>query len=33
MFGGLVGAGGLAYLDARPTAAMNLLWCQATYNL
>ena len=33
MFGSLVGADGLAYLDARPSAAMNLLRCQATYNL
>ena len=33
MFGGLVGADGLAYLDVRPSAASELMWCQAIYNL
>ena len=33
MFGGLVGADGLAYLDARPSAASELMWYQAIYNL
>ena len=33
MFGSMVGADGLVYLDARHSAALSLMWCQAIYSL